>query len=200
MRSIKSALKKSIGGSSLTRTEFETTLHEIEACVNSRPLTFVGDTLDTPQPLTPSHLLIGRPVGFQIQLQNHDSLSQVTVKDLNNRESVRQQRIEEFWSKWSKDYLRLPPSINKFFPKGNLTVGSVVLIREENIPRLKWPLGVVTELFPGKDGTVRSVLLRTARGSLTRPIQLLHDLEINDKIGGSEETFPSRLNVLIQVK
>ena len=50
-----------------------------------------------------------------------------------------------------------------------------MLIREENIPRLKWPLGVVTELFPGKDGTVRSVLLRTARGSLTRPIQLLHD-------------------------
>ena len=173
---VKSALRKSLGGSSLTRTELETTLHEIEACVNSRPLTFVGDTLDTPQPLTPSHLLIGRPVGFQIQLQDHDSSSQVTVKDLhvNDRESVRQQRIEEFWSKWSKDYLRnLPPSINKFFLKGNLKVGSVVLIREENIPRLKWPLGVVTELFPGKDGTVRSVLLRTARGSLTRPIQLV---------------------------
>ena len=71
-----------------------------------------------------------------------------------------------------------------------------MLIREENIPRLKWPLDVVTELFPGKDGTVRSVLLRTARGSLTRPIQLLHDLEINDKTGGSEETFHSSVECI----
>ena len=71
-----------------------------------------------------------------------------------------------------------------------------MLIREENIPRLKWPLGVVTELFPGKDGIVRSVLLRTARGSLTTPIQLYQDLEINDKTGGCEETFPSSVECI----
>ena len=67
-----------------------------------------------------------------------------------------------------------------FFLKENLKVGSIVLIREENISLLKLPLGVVIELFPGIDGIVRSVLLRTARGFLTRPIQLLEILEIRN--------------------
>ncbi len=37
------------------KVELETCLMEIEVCVNSRPLTFVGDTCDSVTPLTPSH-------------------------------------------------------------------------------------------------------------------------------------------------
>ena len=58
--SVKSALKKSVGKRSLTRVELETTLHEVEACINSRPLTFVGDELDSGAPFTPSLFLLGR--------------------------------------------------------------------------------------------------------------------------------------------
>lgn len=39
MRSVKSALKKSLGTRCLTKCELETTLIEVEACINSRPLT-----------------------------------------------------------------------------------------------------------------------------------------------------------------
>ena len=35
---------------------------EIEASVNSRPLTFVGDEVDSTAPLTPAHFLVGRPL------------------------------------------------------------------------------------------------------------------------------------------
>ncbi len=38
-------LTKSVGSKSLTRIELETSLHEVECCVNSRPLTFTGDGL-----------------------------------------------------------------------------------------------------------------------------------------------------------
>ena len=66
IRSVKSALKKSIGVSCLSRSQLETTLHEIEAArINSRPLTFVGDSLGADLPLTPFHFLTGKLVGFQ---------------------------------------------------------------------------------------------------------------------------------------
>ena len=44
----------------LTKVELETILLEVEACVNSRPLTFVSDEFDSSRPLTPSHFLTGR--------------------------------------------------------------------------------------------------------------------------------------------
>ena len=59
MRSIKSGLKMSIGKGNLTRVELEATLHEVEFCVNSRPLTFVGDEVTDLIPLTPARFPIG---------------------------------------------------------------------------------------------------------------------------------------------
>ena len=53
--SVKVGLKKSVGKASLSRKELETTLIEAEACINSRPLTTVGDSTDSLTPLTPSH-------------------------------------------------------------------------------------------------------------------------------------------------
>ena len=39
--SVKTALRRSIGKQSLSRVEMETVLHEVEACINSRPLTLL---------------------------------------------------------------------------------------------------------------------------------------------------------------
>ena len=60
-RMIKSAercLKKSVGRASMTYDELSTLVTEIEAVLNSRPLTYVS-TVDLEEPLTPSHLLLG---------------------------------------------------------------------------------------------------------------------------------------------
>ena len=178
VRSVKTALRKSLGQRSLSRTELDTVLSEIEACVNSRPLTFVGDTLDSPGPLTPNHFLTGYSVGFRAR-ELDDPSSIVTAKMLNDRAKRRLARLNKFWVVWSKDYLRnLPLAVRKFRPQGKLQEGAVVLIQEENVPRQRWDLGVVTKLLPGRDGIARSAELRTVRGQKTRAIQRLHDLEI----------------------
>ncbi|KAF0290268.1 hypothetical protein FJT64_011480 [Amphibalanus amphitrite] len=52
------------------------------------------------------------------------------------------------------------------------------LFQDENQPRFKWEMGVVTRLFPGRDGVPRSAEVRTCRGRKTRAVQRLHDLEI----------------------
>ncbi|XP_066958212.1 uncharacterized protein [Macrobrachium rosenbergii] len=74
IRSVKVALRKTLGTKTLSRSELETTLHEVEACINSRPLTFVGEEPDVANPLTPSHFLIGRSAGFPVELAD-DSAS-----------------------------------------------------------------------------------------------------------------------------
>ena len=39
--------------------------------------------------------------------------------------------------------------------------------------------GIVQEVFPGRDGVIRAVRIKTVKGIVTRPIQKVHDLEIN---------------------
>ena len=68
-----------------------------------------------------------------------------------------------------------------------LRPGDLVLVREDNLPRMKWPLGVIEEVYPGKDGLIRSVKVRMARGSLMRPIQRLHCLEVPTGESGSDD-------------
>ncbi len=179
VRSVKSGLRKSIGGSCLTRAELETSLMEIEACVNSRPLTFVGDDSDSLTPLTPSHFLIGRSAGFQGVMTDGNHPPSLSPSKCRERFEIMQQRMKLFWSRWSKEYLRsLPPTVPNSKVQGKLKLGSVVLIKEDNIPKIRWPLGRVIELHPGKDDIVRSVSVKTAKGVIKRSIQCLRDLEI----------------------
>ena len=176
IRSVKIALRKSLGTRCLTRTELETVMCEVEACVNSRPLTFQGDTVDCPNPLTPNHFLTGHSVGFQAKVA--ESPSSVTPRVLGDRARVREMRLNKFWNAWTNDYLRnLPPAV-RGKAQGDLAIGSLVLIHEEKTPRLSWEIGMVTRLFPGRDGRVRSAEVRTGRGLKTRAVQRLHSLEL----------------------
>ncbi len=163
VRSVKVSLRKTLGIKCLLRKELETTLHEIEACINSRPLTYVGEELDSTLPLTPSHFLIGRTAGFKVEDRDEGKV-QSTTMDLNFREQIRQQQLDKFWKLWSCDYIRnLPPIVKEFLPKCNLREGYMVLIKEDNIPRMSWPCGIVLEVIPDKDGLIRSVKVKLQR-------------------------------------
>ena len=45
-------------------------------------------------------------------------------------------------------------------------------------PRAHWPLGKVVELYPGKDGPVRSVKLQVGEKQLVTPIVKFCPLEL----------------------
>jgi len=187
VRSVKSGLRKSLGRRCLTRSELETVLLEVEACINSRPLTFVSDDIDGTQPLTPSHFLIGKGAGFQARVI--EDPSNVSVQSLSERARLREQCLDKFWSVWSSEYLRdLPPSVRKLYSRGSLAVGSVVLIRESGVPRMTWLMGVVTRLYTSQDDVVRSADVRTAKGMRTRAIQNLCDLEL---VGTDDVILPA---------
>jgi hypothetical protein len=60
----------------------------------------------------------------------------------------------------------------------SLAVGDVVIIFSEERNRGKWPLGIVQELYPGKDGVIRTAKIKTGNGHLDRAVNLLYPLEL----------------------
>ena len=70
----------------------------------------------------------------------------------------------------------------------NLQVRDIVLVIDDKTPRGLWPLGLVTEVFAGPDGVVRSARVRHDETELHRPVVKLCLLEpeLEDKECASE--------------
>ena len=176
VQSVKSALKKTIGAHCLTRTELETTIQEVESCINSRPLTFVSDEPDDDEPLTPAHFLLGHGLGY---IHSHSTIDPLeSPSDLGHRYELRKSLLDKFWSVWTAGYIRNLPPWRGFSGRCDLKEGSLVLVQDLQRSQLKWPLGVVTRMIPGKDGVVRTVAVKTASGNLLRSVPRIHDLEL----------------------
>ena len=182
---IKGGLRAVIGRALLTRAELNTILIEIEAVVNDRPITYVYNDINEPLPLTPAHLLYGRPItSFPTDTQSIQELADPTSIDKQNltrRYIYISKLIEDFRRRWSKDYLlSLRERREKHNPPNSkLKVGDVVLIQGEG-PRIYWRMGRVLDLYSGEDQTERVALLKTSTGNTVRPIARLCHLEITD--------------------
>ncbi|XP_034944944.1 uncharacterized protein [Chelonus insularis] len=169
VKSVKFHLNRTIGDSLFTYEELSTLLVQIEAVLNSRPLEPLSADSTDISALTPAHFLVGEPL---VTLPE-PSLEDVPMPSLSRWQFI-QQRLQSFWSKWSKQYLQQQLAISKWkHPFHNITVGSLVLLTDERFPPTKWPLARVIEVFPGSDGLIRTVKLRTATAELVRPLTKL---------------------------
>ncbi|GFU55936.1 DUF5641 domain-containing protein [Nephila pilipes] len=93
---------------------------------------------------------------------------------------------EDLQKRFGLEYLGYLKQNTKTISRSHgVTVGEVVLIENKNLKRLCWPLGKITETFPGKDGIARLAKVRTASGEILRPKQHLYSLEINAVSGDS---------------
>ena len=119
VRSVKSAIKKSIRKECLSRVELCTCLCEVAAAINSRPLTFVGTDVENPVPLTPNHFLSGHGnQGLESRLL--EDPENVSPESLSLRQQEMLDRLEEFWKVWSSDYLKnLPPAVQAMRKSGS---------------------------------------------------------------------------------
>ena len=74
--------------------------------------------------------------------------------------------MQEFWSRWSKEYLQQLHARNKWIgPRRNFQVGNVVLLKEKEFPRNRWPMVKVVAIHPDDQGQVQSVTVLTSHGS-----------------------------------
>ena len=145
---------------------------EVEAIVNSRPITKVSDSCNDPSALTPNHLLLmkdGPVLPPGVFKQN----------DMYKRRWKYVQHVSnEFWKRWLKEYLPELQKRSKWLKIcENVGVGDLVLVVGENTPRYVWPIGVVSKVKKSDDGLVRSVTVRTKTSELCRPIHKIVLLE-----------------------
>ena len=162
---VKNHLKKVVGDSSLTFEELTTVLTQVEACLNSRPISVLSDDPGDPLPLTPGHFLVGEPL---INVTDGNYIDQ-----LGNLERWRlcQKMICDFWKRWSKEYLinlNQRYKWNRRIPEPD--VNDIVVIREDNVPPAIWILGRIVEKHPGPDSITRVVTIKCKGGLFKRPV------------------------------
>ncbi|KRX87039.1 hypothetical protein T4E_1061 [Trichinella pseudospiralis] len=80
-------------------------------------------------------------------------------------------------SSWTNDGYRRTANKALELQKEEPKVGDVVLIAEDDVNKGRWMTGRVLELFHGRDGVVRSIRLKVAKGEITRPSKKLRLLE-----------------------
>nr|CAI5820348.1 unnamed protein product [Callosobruchus analis] len=174
IKSVKHHLRRVMGNHCFTFEELYTLLVQIESVLNSRPMYPLSSDPSDLSCLTPAHFLIGRPL---LTIPEPDYLHLP-----ENRLSLYQhlQQIQQhFWTRWSKDYLNELQQRNRWNKSdGRLSIGQLVLIKEDHLPPKKWRLGRVLQLTPGNDNISRVATILTADGELTRAVRKICALPI----------------------
>ena len=148
----------------------------MEISLNNRPLTYVEDDHEV-SVLTPN-AIIGQ-------------VSKLAVEDEGSTEEEMRKRARHIlkckralWKRWTGEYLRAlreRPNL-KYGGKERIPeVGDVVLIKDDVKNRGKWNVGVVEELYHGRDGVVRGAKLRTRKTHIDRALQHLYPLELRSE-------------------
>ncbi|XP_075162264.1 uncharacterized protein LOC142234937 [Haematobia irritans] len=175
VKQAKHYIRRTIGNHILSHDEMHTVCCQSEAIINSRPLTPLSSDPNDLRPLTPAHFLIGRPL---------TTLAEPSVVQVNPASLKRYQMVQwiqqQFWDRWRNEYLKTLQQKTKWSTTMiNLQVNDLVLLKEENVPPLKWPLARVISCSPGDDGYVRVVTVKTADGTFKRSITKLCKLPIS---------------------
>ena len=171
IRRMKEELRKTLHHFTPTAAEFHHLLITAEAVLNSRPLLPISlEEADGAQVITPGHFLIGRPIRAHPQdiPPPKDGLRKV-------RWSLLRAETEQLWKRWHTAYVQSLQSRQKWTrPQPNISVGDIVLLKDDSLKLHSWPLAKVTEVSPGPDGVVRVVTLTLPGGrTFTRHVRHL---------------------------
>ena len=79
--------------------------------------------------------------------------------------------IRHFWKRWSTEYLSTLRRYSKWhYSTRNFWIGDVVILQDNNHVPLKWRMGRITGVYPGRDGLIQVVEVKTSSGTYRRPI------------------------------
>ena len=156
VKSLKRHLYRTVGSTKLSTSAFTTLLTQIEAILNSRPLTAPSTDINIPLVLTPGHFIIGRPV---TAIPEPSSPKNYTLsRHWRNIDKM----IRQFWKKWSVEDLSSLQQRNKWRTENvQPAVNDIVIIKEDNTPPMCWPLARIIQTFDGNDNIVRVFQVKT---------------------------------------
>lgn len=165
VKAAKNHIYRVLGDQLLTYEEFSSLLVQVEALLNSRPLCILSNDPTAPEALTPAHFLTLQP----LQSLPAENVTEIPLNRLDRFQLI-DRMVQDYWKRWSLEYLTgLQVRLKWSKDNQNIDIGSVVVLKE-NTPPLHWPLAIVTHVYPGKDGVIRNVTVKTNKGSFNRPV------------------------------
>ena len=169
IRTVRTVLAGVIKQQTLDDESLVTLMTTVESIINGRPITKLSDDPRDERPLTPNHLL----------MLGSGQTGKFKSGDMYRRQWKQVQYLADiFWHRWLRKYLPTLQERQKWrTPKCNVMKGDLILVKQDNYPKNHWPLGLVTETYPSPGGLVRSVAVRTAKGTYMRPITKICVLE-----------------------
>ena len=168
IKQVKRAIRVVVGSQTLSWNEMSTVFAEVKSLINGRPLGYPSNDPNDLQPLTPNHFLIGRASNCV----PHVSFERSEI--LSRRFEFIQSLVQRFWQRFIREYLPTLQKRGKWrLKERQMKIGDLVLMVDYEIPRGKWKLARVEEVYPGKDGVVRNVLVKTQHGQYKRSVQRL---------------------------
>ncbi|KAL7725387.1 hypothetical protein ACLKA6_000148 [Drosophila palustris] len=158
----------------LDSNRVQTVIIDVEAILNSRPLTASTNDPNDGEAITPAHLLIGTSLKALPDQKISEKISTLTQYQ---RITYLKQRL---WDLWRRDYLHELQLRSKWLKaESNVRIGQLVLVHEDNLPPQQWQLARITSAIPGSDGRVRVVDLKINNGTLRRPIHKVAPLPVD---------------------
>ena len=126
--------------------------------------------------LTPNILIHGQPIITPEEQFDDDD------KIIKKQQRYIRRCKDAVWNRWNKEHLRSLRERHNM--KNNqrhmeIAIGDVILIKGDDNHWGKWNIGIVEELYEGKDNIIRAVKLRSRKTHIERPIQFLYPLELN---------------------
>lgn len=159
VKSMKFHMRRVIGAKSLTYEQLLTLLAQIEAILNSRPLYPLTDDPADVQALTPAHFLVGEPLILPPPFEIPKETSSIGIKLWRERQTI----IKHIWVRWSDEFLTSLQQRKKWRKeRENVRIGQLVLLKSENHPPAHWVMARIIQVFPGPDGLIRDVRVKTA--------------------------------------
>ncbi|KAJ8957412.1 hypothetical protein NQ318_004892, partial [Aromia moschata] len=87
---------------------------------------------------------------------------------------------KHIWDRWSKEYVNELQQRTKWkVHHDSLKLGSLVLVKEDNQPPMRWKLGRVEAIHAGRDGVVRVATLKTNSGFIKRSFAKICPLPVD---------------------
>ncbi|XP_058837775.1 uncharacterized protein LOC131693714 [Topomyia yanbarensis] len=133
-----------LGDTKVAFDDMETLLTQIECCLNSRPLTKLHEDPSDLQALTPGHFLVGTALK-SVPDTDYESIPFNRLHQWQQTQKI----FQDIWKRWHVEYLAsLQPRTKWYKPPVKLQPDSLVIILDENLPPMRWPMARIRDVHP----------------------------------------------------